>query len=180
MHSRGEPVDRRSRSNLGGYIGGLVGCCGWVIGFAVLCAFVGAWRRLWEVGVPGLLLSLCMGVLCIVVLELIGRVWGRQHRLWKSTLWGMACFISGTLLLLIDVWIDPVIARDPNLMEGLRNIGGIRTPGTKLAVAFLAVGLILLTRVAVELLRGAPDETSGIPETATEQDGLDLTGNESG
>ncbi|MCH7921138.1 MAG: hypothetical protein IIC50_24610 [Planctomycetes bacterium] len=164
-----EPLDQRRRGGkMGGHVGGLIGCCGWWISFVVICLAAGAIEPLLEVAWPGLVLSLGTGVMSIVAAELVERAWGRQHRMFQTCLWGFLLFSAGMLVFVLTVWIEPIIERSPKLMNMLQSLGSTFTPGTFLPSMLMTIGLVLLVRVAVNLIRNRPSEADREAARATE------------
>jgi hypothetical protein len=136
-----------SRSNqIGGYIGGLVGCCGWVLGLGIACLWTGD-TRLAKPLLPGLAVSLALGLALVVAHAAVERVSPRHS---TTTLWGMVLLLLALLCLLINHWIEPMI-RD-SIAEHPFLLSDFWWFSDRWATVTLAVAVILLGSVAKSIL----------------------------
>ena len=151
----------RNTGHTVGYLGVLVGACGWLIGFVGVCIHAGQWDLLGEVLCPGLALSLALGLSIIIAHACVRRLDGQTHSLVQLTLWGMVLLAVGTLWLLINHWIAPLIQEHSTLQESL-------PPGTVFHTSdwfptiLLTVAVVLLAVVATKLLRSPPADGSSV------------------
>jgi hypothetical protein len=152
-------------SRIGGMIGATIGGCGWAIGLGVVGWSAGAWSAVRSTVVMGLLASAGLGLLLCLVAELTIRVFGSGSRWCFVTLAGGCAVVIGTLLLLLNHWVAPLIERTPALHDPPWIIGDART-ATWVPPVVIAVGVGLLAASIVRLLRepgNAVATACGIP-----------------
>jgi len=144
-----------NRNRLGGYLGALIGCTGWMIGFTVVCLVSGnlaVWSRF---AFLGFAISLAMGGLFIVTSELTLRAFGPSG-MFQLVLWAELTFFMGTLLLLLNHWIAPVLEASPEMITTLRGMGSVYRTSDLMPGLFLAASVVLTAVAAWRLLHTAP------------------------
>lgn len=147
------------KARIGGYLGAIIGCLGWMIGFTVVCLVSGnadVWSRF---AFTGFAVSLAMAGVFIVTAELTLRTFGRGG-MFQLILWGELTFFMGVLVLLLNHWIAPVLESSPKMMETVKNLGAVYRTGDFLPAALLAASVVLLA-VAVARLWKEGDRTKG-------------------
>jgi hypothetical protein len=140
------------KGRIGGYIGALVGCTGWMIGFTVVCLASGhadVWARF---AFLGFALSLAMGGLFIITSELTLRAFG-PGGMFQLILWAELTFFMGTLLLLLNHWIAPALENSPAMLETMRDMGTVYRTSDRLPGMFLAASVVLTAIAAWRLIR---------------------------
>ena len=136
-----------SRSNqIGGYIGGLVGCCGWVLGLGFACLWTGD-MSLAKPLLPGLAVSLALGLAIVVAHAAVARIAPRHS---MTTLWGMILLAVALLSLLINHWIVPMIRG--SLTNHPLLFSESEWFSDRKATAVLAAAIVLLGIVAKSIL----------------------------
>ncbi len=146
-HKAGENAMKiETKSKISAYLGSTIGMLGWLIGLTITCLITGNMEALKKVFYLGFVISLSMGVLFIVMMELVTRLYGRG-RLFMLTLWGALLFNVGILILLFQYWVGPTMMKQvvPVADQG-------RWSWTNPSVS-LTVGLILLIIAAVNIIR---------------------------
>lgn len=111
------------KRRIGGYIGAALGFQGWLIGIVVLCLTSGHAAVLRSLVLPGFAINLAMAGVLVVSLEVVRRTYGLGGR-FQLILWGELTFFMGTLYLLINHWITPIIMGTPGLADTARRLGG--------------------------------------------------------
>lgn len=140
------------RNRIGGHLGALVGCMGWMIGFTVVCLVSGnmdVWGRF---AFAGFAISIAMGGVFIVSTELALRAFGRGS-MFMLTLWGELTFFVGLLVLLLNHWIAPVLEASPRMRDTLGRMHAVYRTNDLMPTAWIAVGCVLLGIVAFRLVR---------------------------
>jgi hypothetical protein len=140
------------KGRLGGYVGGTIGCLGWMIGFTVVCLAsdnMEVWSRF---AFTGFIVSLAMAGILILTLELALRTFGRGG-MFQLTLWGELTFFMGVLALLLNHWVAPILESSPRMMEALNRLGGYHRTSDLLPTALLAASAVLMAVVVVRLLK---------------------------
>lgn len=143
------------KGRVGGYLGALIGCTGWMIGFTVVCLVSGnldVWARF---AFLGFALSIAMGGLFIVTSELTLRAFGPGGML-QLVLWAELTFFMGTLLLLLNHWIAPALETSPAMIDTLHGMGSVYKTSDFLPGMFLAASVVLTAVAAWRLIRTAP------------------------
>ena len=146
-------------------IGGLIGVCGWFIGFVGFCAIAGSWGALRSTIWIGLPISLSLGLAVIISVDLVRQRCGMNSRLVWTTAVGMVSLCCAVLLLLGDHWLLPIIRSDPRLDTALFNPSKL---GDGWVPLLLTASTILLGWTAYQLNR--PDSRASshtCPECGT-------------
>lgn len=149
-------------NRIGGHLGALIGCMGWMIGFTVVCLVSGnleVWSRF---AFPGFAISIAMGGVFIVSTELALRAFGRGSAMFMLTLWGELAFFVGLLVLLLNHWVAPVLEASPRMLDTLGRMHAVHRTSDLMPTAWIAVGCVLLGIVAFRLVR-APLPPAGPP-----------------
>jgi hypothetical protein len=136
----------------GAWVGTLVGVCGWALGLAVAALVAGRPEVVWQVALPGALVSLALGLLLLVAWSAVLAQLGRQAPATRLVLAGGLLSVLGVLLLLIHVWVEPVL-REPEFERVLAATGSVRGVSMVLACLLLAAGVVLLALAARRLRR---------------------------
>ena len=139
-------------SRIGGYLGGMVGLLGWLIGWTAVCLTSGNGDVLRQFFVGGLAVSLAMGFTLVIATEAVLRLYGRGHYMFSTALWGLLLSDAGVLLLLHEHWITPIVERSPRMQETLQHLGGWHRTGDTLPLVSLCAGAALLAAVALRVL----------------------------
>jgi hypothetical protein len=124
--------------------GVLVGVCGWAIGLVAVALVAGRASLLWEIALPGALASLAMGLLLVAAWAGARARFGDRDRTTVLVLVGGLLVVVGMLLLLVHVWVEPVLARDPDVQRVLSATGSLTHVPPALAWVLLAAGAVLL------------------------------------
>lgn len=143
------------KGRIGGYIGALIGCTGWMIGFTVVCLASGnldVWARF---AFLGFAVSLAMGGLFIVTSELTLRAYGRGG-MFQLILWAELTFFMGVLILLLNHWIAPALETSPAMLDTMRSMGTVYKTSDFMPGMFLAASVVLTAIAAWRLLRTEP------------------------
>jgi len=149
------------RNRIGGHLGALIGCMGWMIGFTIVCLVSGnlaVWTRF---AFAGFAISIAMGAVFIVTTELALRAFGRGT-MFMLTLWGELAFFMGLLVLLLNHWIAPILEASPGMVDTLDRMHTVYRTNDLMPTVWIAVGCVLLGIVAFRLVR-APLDTPGPP-----------------
>lgn len=156
------PCGPSRRSRIGGMIGGVVGGCGWAIGLGILAASAGAWSAVQPTVLAGLLLSTGLGLLLCLLAELGLRVFGPGTRWWFVAFAGGLAVVLGTLLLVANHWVAPLIGRTPALRDHPWVTGDMRTADWVPPVV-LAAGIGALAASLVRVVREPVVPSDGTP-----------------
>jgi hypothetical protein len=143
------------KGRIGGYLGALIGCTGWMIGFTVVCLVSGnldVWARF---AFLGFALSIAMGGLFIITSELTLRAFG-PGGMFQLVLWAELTFFMGTLLLLLNHWIAPALETSPAMLDTLRGMGSVYKTSDFTPGMFLAASVVLTGVAAWRLIRTEP------------------------
>lgn len=135
-----------TRNKIGGYLGSIIGTLGWLIGLTISCLISGNVEALKKVFYLGLVISLSMGILFVVVIELMTRLYGKG-RLFMMTLWGVLLFNIGLLVLLVQYWVGPT------MMSQAMSVGDQGRLSLTNPSVLLTAGLVLLVIAAVNIMR---------------------------
>ena len=155
------------RNRIGGHLGALIGCMGWMIGFTVVCLVSGnlaVWGRF---AFAGFAVSLAMGAALVVATELALRAFGRGT-MFMLTLWGELAFFVGLLVLLLNHWIAPILEASPEMTGTLRRMHSVYRTNDLMPTAWIALGAVLLGVVAIRLVR-TPLPEAPVPEPPGER-----------
>jgi hypothetical protein len=142
------------RGHLVGHVGAGIGFCAWSVATIALCAAFGDWGGAWQVGVPGLFLSL--GLWQLVTLAGIGarRAFGPDSAEARLTLLGALALALAILLWLLDRWGVPRLCANPELATALARLGSSTTAPVLLLYGLPPLGVLLLARPVASVLRG--------------------------
>jgi hypothetical protein len=142
-------------NRLWGYLGALIGCTGWMLGFTFVCLASGHMDLWVRFAFLGFALSLAMGGLFVVTSELTLRAFG-PGGLFQLILWAELTFFMGVLILLLNHWIAPVLESSPAMLATLRSMGSAYKTSDFLPGMFLAASVVLTAVAAWRLLRTEP------------------------
>ena len=139
---------------LGAVLGILVGCTSWVFGLLLLCIAEGRADMIWPVVVPVLCGSFGVATSVLLVLTLVHRLTpARRDAVRGPVMFGSMFVAMGSLLLLADGFVTPLLASEPKLGDVVRASGGVLGMPTEFACALLVAGCALLFGVMRKLTK---------------------------
>lgn len=144
------------KGRLGSYVGTLVGFLGWVIGLSVIGLAAGKPQLVFDHLLPGITISLGLGLSCLMVMECLLQLYGRRDMaLFQMALWGMLSTSVGLLLMLLNYWLLPRLTEDPDTLAQLRRTGSVTQIGDAVPTGLMLLGAGLLALSLRRLLRNA-------------------------
>ena len=129
------------------YLGWTAGIHGWLVGASILCLAGGYYAVLGEIIAIGLPMSIAMSALAILVMECVGRLFGRG-RIFALSLWGLILFLLGMMILLMNHWLAPLVENTPGFVDLLSRLGAVYKTGD-VVPALCLIGAAVLLSVSV-------------------------------
>ncbi len=129
------------------------GCCAWSVLLTVFFFAFGAPESALQIGLPCVALSVGFVALILVALQGVSELLGFRSGPWKETLFGLLLYFMGVMLLLANTWIGPAMERAHMVTDGHDPIIGISYVPAFVPLVCLAVGTVLLVRVAMGVRR---------------------------
>lgn len=132
--------------------GTLLGCTAWLLPLAVLCAARGRADALLDVVLPMLLASLGLGGVLVAVLVLARHA--ASPATFAPLFVGALGVALGTMLLLAEAFVSPLLLEDAHLQASVRAMGGVSMLPRALPLAALSAGVVGLCVGLRRWLRG--------------------------
>ena len=139
------------------WLGGIVGCMGWLIGLAIVSAVADDWSVFWSVFAPGLAASLSAAFLALIVLHTLQLLFPHELRVARAGLGGFLLLVIPLAGMAVDTW---VVKKAPPTIARLLDQPSF--PRLYVTVAFLA-SAGLLGWVAIRLIKLWTSKAGQVP-----------------
>lgn len=143
-----EPTARR-----GGWLGAGIGYCAWAAALIFAAMLSGAWRLVFEVGVPCILLSIAAWQLTVLATQGGRVIFGATSSEARAILFGSLSCSLGALLFVANDYALPILLEHPGMRRLLAATGSATRLPSILAWLALALGVGLLGLPVRRLLR---------------------------
>jgi len=137
----------KNTNKIAAYIGSLIGCLGWVIGFFFIALSSGTLNSFLKPLIIGALSSVSFFLIIAIMMEFCYamNIIQKDRPIFMLILGGAILFAIGNMSILCTHLFAPIIDRTPNLAQQLNNMGSVYRVDDIISAFLLFSGTIFLS-----------------------------------